>query len=560
MRKRVIPLLLALSLLLSLLTVPAMAASPARVWDGVSSEAFTVGQGTREAPYLIATPGQLAYFRNLVNYGETSICARVVADLDLGGHAWIPIGLTTEGYNGVFDGGGRSIQNMRLSVTYDPVYVRDPDGEGHSIFVSGLFGVVGERGVVKYVNVSGKVTGSFTIGWDPIYIGGIAGEVMGTIEECASTCRFQDLVVSCNEYVGLGGIAGSSEYGAVIKNCYSAGAISAKVNVSRDNPNVYVGGIIGYQLATTQNCYSIAPISVSTRGKLCRGGIAGITGDRGTLTNCYYDKQLCAVPATAGESYDRFGAGAVDPTNCKGLKSAEMKKPWFLNTLGSAFVADSQYKNNNYPVLAVMTYGETENSSAWYRAELSGGAQGLHSRLLPAELIGKDLTRPITRVEFAAVAVALYEQMSGKAIPIPYGSPFTDTSSDTALKAWSVGLTNGTSANTFSPYATITRQDLATMLTRVYKAVYFPGWTLASDSQFVLDYSGVAPFQDDGDISGYAKPSVYFMAKHGIVKGVTADKFAPRNTTAAQTAANYANATREQAMIMAIRTFSTWQK
>lgn len=43
------------------------------------------------------------------------------------------------------------------------------------------------------------------------------------------------------------------------------------------------------------------------------------------------------------------------------------------------------------------------------------------------------------------------------------------------------------------------------------------------------------------------------MVANDIIRGVGGNKFAPKNTTSAEEAAYYANATREQALIMATR-------
>ena len=91
------------------------------------------------------------------------------------------------------------------------------------------------------------------------------------------------------------------------------------------------------------------------------------------------------------------------------------------------------------------------------------------------------------------------------------------------------------------------------MLTRVFKKVSLAGWTLATDSQFTLSYTKPAAFADDANISGWAKDSVYFMASNGIIGGVGNNKFAPKNTTTNEEATGYANATREQALIIAMR-------
>ena len=62
-----------------------------------------------------------------------------------------------------------------------------------------------------------------------------------------------------------------------------------------------------------------------------------------------------------------------------------------------------------------------------------------------------------------------------------------------------------------------------------------------------------AAFADDKDISDWAKDSVYFMAANGIINGVGNNKFAPKNVTTEEQATGYANATREQALLIAVR-------
>jgi len=62
------------------------------------------------------------------------------------------------------------------------------------------------------------------------------------------------------------------------------------------------------------------------------------------------------------------------------------------------------------------------------------------------------------------------------------------------------------------------------------------------------------PFADDAKISDWAKPSVYFMTANKIIAGTGNNMFSPRATTAAEEAALYASATREQALAIAVRT------
>ena len=173
--------------------------------------------------------------------------------------------------------------------------------------------------------------------------------------------------------------------------------------------------------------------------------------------------------------------------------------------------------------------------------------------IIPASLEGKDFTQPITRAEFAAVSVKLYESLSGeKATPVN-PNPFTDTRDREVLKAYNAGFTAGTSETTFEPNQLLNREQAATMLARVYKRTFFDGWSLATDADFPLAYTRQAPFADDAAISAWAKDNVYFMASNNIINGLGNNKFGPRNTTSAEEAANYASATREQALLIAVR-------
>lgn len=189
-------------------------------------------------------------------------------------------------------------------------------------------------------------------------------------------------------------------------------------------------------------------------------------------------------------------------------------------------------------------------ASEWAVAELERAEE---LGLIPDCLEGADLTADITRAEFAAVAVKVYEALSGTAaIPI-VNNPFTDCSDVEVLKAYNIGAVNGTSATTYDPDALLNREQAATMLTRVFKKVTLAGWSLAADSQFTLPYTKPAAFADDKDISAWAKDSVYFMAANGIINGVGNNKFAPKNVTTEEQATGYANATREQALLIAVR-------
>ncbi len=221
-----------------------------------------------------------------------------------------------------------------------------------------------------------------------------------------------------------------------------------------------------------------------------------------------------------------------------------------MNEDGKGFTGWWRYGNSGSWELWSTSSRNEQDTSGWASEEIAmADALGL----IPDSLKGQDLTKPITRAEFAAVSVKVYEALSGvKAIPA-VNNPFTDTKDVEVLKAYNVGITAGTAADKFSPDVLLNREQAATMLTRVFKKVSMPGWTLSADGSFPLDYTKLAAFADDAKISDWAKPGVYFMVANGIISGVGNNTFAPKATTSEEEAKGYAQATREQALAIAVR-------
>ena len=156
--------------------------------------------------------------------------------------------------------------------------------------------------------------------------------------------------------------------------------------------------------------------------------------------------------------------------------------------------------------------------------------------LLPSTLDGQDLTVPISRIDYAKTAVLLYEKATGKTAALPAVEPFDDTKDIDILKAYALGIVRGVGAGVFSPEASITREQAAVMLARTYMKI--------SGSRLMA--AGIELFNDDGDISAYAKPSVYYMVYKGFIQGTGSNFFKPKGV-----------ATREQAMAMAVRMFES---
>ncbi len=186
-------------------------------------------------------------------------------------------------------------------------------------------------------------------------------------------------------------------------------------------------------------------------------------------------------------------------------------------------------------------------ASDWAVADLN---EAYDMGLFPECLKKRDLTHKITRAEQAALSVKIYEVATGISA-VAAQNPFTDTTDEEVLKALSLGVTSGTSATTFEPDANLTREQAATMLSRVYKKINIAGWTLDKDSEFKFEFDMPENFKDHSTISSWAEQSVYFMASKQWILGNEKKEFMPLD-----------NCTREQALIIAKRmaTFLKEQK
>lgn len=201
-------------------------------------------------------------------------------------------------------------------------------------------------------------------------------------------------------------------------------------------------------------------------------------------------------------------------------------------------------------ILAVMMFGISafaySGTSDWAKEELNKAET---YGLIPDVLQEADVSMPINRAEFAAVSVKLYEALSGETAVETAENPFTDTEDSEVLKAYELGITSGVTVNSFEPDSLLSREQAATMLARVY--TIYSGNEITSNSEM--------KFNDDADISRWAKDSVYFMAENGVITGMDNNLFAPRNVTPEQEAAFYANSTREQSLAIAKRMYEKFK-
>lgn len=436
------------------------------------------------------------------------------------------------------------------------------------------------------------------------YIGGISGELRDAgIDKALNQGNvfIEDTGVDVNQSIVAAGITGLSEM-ALLRNIGNEGNVETKVSreqhaigitkpgtsvvienaytkgniyASTSNPksDIYVMGL--GEKATTSNFYfsGSAKMKAGNLGEVKSDAIANIRpGDKTNLYNySYWHSQYDPFPgyptfnkpsATAkafnistGKLSETVNIGGVKYSDVSSALNAwvKMKNAGYLTwKYGNEPTFDWQF---GYIMPDSMTYTHTKegkwlSTSTWALAWMEKADQ---LSLIPDVLINQDMTKGITRKEFSALAIKLYEQLKGSPLTETFTSPFKDVDSMDVSRAYSLGIVTGVGENLFSPDSIITREQACTMLTRVYKAVYWEGWSLENDSSYTLrtlDIEGVEKFEDDNLISIYAKSSVYFMTKQGIIAGIGNDVFAPSPSSGRPE--NYGRATREQAFKIAL--------
>ena len=122
----------------------------------------------------------------------------------------------------------------------------------------------------------------------------------------------------------------------------------------------------------------------------------------------------------------------------------------------------------------------------------------------------------ITRVDFAAQAVQLYRVLTPDGQAAPDETPYSDCDDENVRLAAALGIVTGYEDGTFRPYATITREEAAAMLNRLYKIL---GGTQTEESR--------ERYADDAQFGAWSRDSIYAMREIGIMKGEENNAFHP---------------------------------
>ena len=281
------------------------------------------GDGKKDSPYIITKAEELAWFRNQVNSGQYSICAKIadnveVIDMSTVCHAadksqnleeksWVPIGnRNIIKYRGTFDGNGKTITNLYINAsqtsqnnmglfgyTYQST-IKNLTFENANVTNTQsntgiLVGKAGYGSTLQNIKISKtcQIKGGN-------YTGGIAGELDGNAYNCVNYATVQGI-----QYIG--GLCGhySSRTGNSMTACANYGNVTAT--------SQRVGGLVGdFSSGTIQDCANYGNV----KGANSVAGMAGFV-DKGKIQNVFSYGSISATNGTEVGmvlGYSKYGA------------------------------------------------------------------------------------------------------------------------------------------------------------------------------------------------------------------------------------------------------------
>ena len=281
------------------------------------------GDGKVGNPYIITKAEELKWFRDEVNRGKYSICAKIadnveVIDMSTVCHAedksqnlieksWEPIGKNDYGYQyrGTFDGNNKTITNLYINESQDNMGFFGSTDQStiknltfvnanvvNTSFSTGiLVGNAGYGSTLQNIKISNtcQIKGGH-------YTGGIAGNLDGNAYNC----------VNCATVQGIGIIGGL--FGNYVRTDNSITACANYGNVTASNGTA--GGLVGsFQSGTIQDCANYGDVKGAIQ-------VAGMAGDveEGKIQNVFNYGNVSATNSTQyiGMAFGFSSSGATE--------------------------------------------------------------------------------------------------------------------------------------------------------------------------------------------------------------------------------------------------------
>lgn len=233
-----------------------------------------------QTSFDISTPQELAGIAYLVNNNFADFSGKtinILADIDLSGKDWMPIGLGTYVFKGSIEGNNHTISNINITT-----------GTSGSPYASG-FWIYLQNAKVANLNFKGKINSNKN------YLGFLAYKAIST--------KFENISVSCN-MIFSHSVSGSTGFKFTSS---ISGMVSEATNCNF--LNIRVDDIIDYTFGDFSGGSCYGNISLDAGGLVAKGS-------NSTFTKCHATNQFTAVIngylasnyyTSPGDSFITFG-------------------------------------------------------------------------------------------------------------------------------------------------------------------------------------------------------------------------------------------------------------
>ena len=356
----------------------------------------SVGDGSEGSPYIITKAEELEWFRNEVNNGQYSICAKIAdnvevidmstvchaadASKNLGELSWVPIGVGNA-YTGIFDGSGKTISNLYIKTenqqaglfgytyqsTIKNLTFENANVTNTELYTGILVGNAGYQTTLQNIKIS---TNKCQVIGGKDYTGGIAGKLDGNANNCVNYATVQGIedvgglfgyydragnsMTACANY---GKVTATSKTVGGLVGYYSSGTIQDCANYGNIEGTYNVGGMAGYvSKGKMQNVFCYGNVSATDNtirgGMVCGYSSTGVT--EGMVA--YYSGAKLTVNSQE-QTVKAFGSGNLSEDNATGFTETQLKSgvvAYLLQQNASSEAKWGQNLANNgdsYPVI-----------------------------------------------------------------------------------------------------------------------------------------------------------------------------------------------------------------
>lgn len=539
------------------------------------------GSGTATDPFIVVTE------EDLMLVSDFPDCHfKLANDIALTSTDWEPLCVLGDPFSGTFDGDGYTISNLTItsSETENGLFSENAgtiknlnvETSTTGVLLSTYTGILAGKnsGTIENCNVTGEIyraSGNMTA----VYAGGFVGYNSGTINRCTASGTIDvSMYISSSSdtyriYVGgfagyntnnltecyadvdlsadkcgdsssrnslyydiriVGGFLGGN-IGGTVSSCFSQGTICLGGHKANTGSYAYearcaVGGFIGSNNGTVENCATISTISkIDDYVTIYSGGLAyynnGVSSTTGTITNCYavtsgvLNYGLAYSNTATGSFYDKTVSGKTDTYYGTPKSTAAMKMAMTYTNAGWDFDstwAISEDVNDGYPHLQWM-YETTYKVS--YDANGGEGAPDSQRKYEDADLVLSDVVPARDGYKFLGWAT------SADASEAEYiaGATYSENAELTLYAVWEkiYYITYNANGGEGAPETQIKDKnvDLVITISTPTRVGYkFLGWAASADAEEV-EYLPNDTYSLNSDLDLYAVWEKLYVITYG---------------------------------------------